>query len=215
MPGSQALGMIAIWNGGMILRTSVCIAAPECVAVERPLTLGKYCRLAAGPIMDLPRPLLLFTVGMSYDNALRNLRVSVDPDVVECGGSEPFTIRRGEVETIDEFCRLFGIEPKAAADLRSSLEVTLASDAKNTVTRAPFRSNGAMKMMTRLHTNHPKVVKQVRQLADLPTKASEDPDTLQAELNELGTFWSAVSNLPMRSSPAWNLTMFPQENEQK
>lgn len=212
-PAGQSTAAIIVWEGGMILHTSANMQVPKHVQAKRASTMNTYYRLANETVMNLPRPLLMVTIGKSTDVALKNLRLCIDSEVIESCGAYPFTINRNDLDTIAQFCALFEIKPIDASRLRSVVETSLAWPSPRYSTQVEIKRGGQSIKSKSFHANHPKIIKQARMLAELPPKPSEDPDEFRAELASLGSFWSAVASLPPRSSPAWTLAMFPENGK--
>lgn len=188
-------GVLCVWEGGLELRSSAKLEPVPGAVVGKGLAGLSLMRFAK-QCLDLPRPLLFIIVGGSYAKALSDARLTIDPQMVECFGSETFVLDARRVAVIvSESVRFKRDVPKLRA-MRASLEAGVSS--------CGARSETILGRVKVRHPSHEGVLKEVvRQVgADPMRRDGAVPDATYAAVSD---YWHDVALLPPSADPAWDV----------
>lgn len=188
-------GIVRVWEGRLDLRSA---AAPENpgipgVTVARGVAGMNFLKLVR-ETMDLPRPFLFLTVGASYRSAVEGARLTIDPRLVECNGSESFVLDSEKVQDVRDFAAHFGMVPLKLRDLKVSLEQAVASGGSRTATFAG-------KLVR--HPFHAGMVKRVA--GELGFKGFDPKAAGEDQVEDFKRYWTDIARLPPSGDKAWEV----------
>jgi len=166
---------LLVWQGGMHLfvNTTPGVAVPG-VVVER--FIGQHDLPAiAARALDLPRPLMLLTVGPSYGPDLGRAVVSIDPDLILISGKVEAVLDRDRIERIRKACSHYGCRPEHLLRLAKQYELSWADE------REPLYS--------------PRAVREVARFGKAIGRAFSSEDALR--------LWANIDQMPAASDLAW------------
>ena len=164
------------------------------VSIERAIPMASLGSLLLRAL-DMPRPLMVLTVGASYAPSLANAQFSLDPDSVVVSGHTNLVLDRDRVKRIAQGQKRYSVPDK---DTKPS--------ASNPAPRKPMPVRDFMKLVAvyeKATAESDVIPESAIVAATRLLKAADHPTGVE----DLRKFWANMDQMPLLSDYAWKVAI--------